>query len=87
MVTKLFVKRAPSFASRSRCGVWFTFEPYAEMACCAWSSEKMKRMFGRRSAAKDECGMTSDERRAVRRRCFMMGLDEDSRSAAMATAW
>jgi len=26
--------------------VWFTFEPQAEIACSAWSSENMNRMFG-----------------------------------------
>ena len=42
---------APSLAMRSRCGVLLIFEPYAPMACRAWSSEKTNRMLGRLSAA------------------------------------
>jgi hypothetical protein len=38
-------------ASRSRCGVWFTTEPYVEIAWWAWSSKKIKRMLGRAPGA------------------------------------
>ena len=32
-------------------GVWLTRDPYAPIACAAWSSDMMKRMFGRSAAA------------------------------------
>ena len=32
-------------------GVWLTFDPYALIACAAWSSDMMKMMFGRSAAA------------------------------------
>ena len=32
-------------------GVWLTREPYALIACAAWSSDMMKMMFGRLSVA------------------------------------
>ncbi len=42
------VGEARSFRSKAiQIGVLLTSEPYAEIACSAWSSEKMKRMFGR----------------------------------------
>ena len=41
------VSSAPSRASRSRLGVVFTRDPYAPIACAAWSSVMMNTMFGR----------------------------------------
>jgi len=49
-VQKLFRKMAPSSAIRSMFGVRLIRDPYAEMACGAWSSEKMKRTLGRSRA-------------------------------------
>src|SRR5262249_7123643 len=46
-VAKTFVNIIPSRARRSRCGVWLTCDPYAPIACAAWSSDMMYRMFGR----------------------------------------
>ena len=37
---------APSRARRSMFGVWLTRDPYALIACAAWSSVMMKTMFG-----------------------------------------
>ena len=47
LVAKTLVSSAPSRASRSRCGVLLTRDPYAPMACAAWSSVMMKMMLGR----------------------------------------
>src|SRR5215210_5704560 len=47
LVAKTLVRIAPSRARRSRFGVSLTFDPYAPMACAAWSSVMMKRMLGR----------------------------------------
>src|SRR5688572_4992866 len=72
LVTKEFVNLTPSAASRSRFGVLFTLEPYAEIACSAWSSEKMKRMLGRGASAQagwmktvDNANRTSEKRSSV----------------------
>ena len=40
-VTNTLVSTAPSRARRSMFGVWFTCDPYAPMACAAWSSDMM----------------------------------------------
>ena len=40
-VAKTFVRSAPSRARRSRFGVLLTRDPYAPMACAAWSSVMM----------------------------------------------
>src|SRR6186997_2125348 len=53
-VAKTLVSFAPSCARRSRFGVRFTRDPYAPMACAAWSSVMMNRMFGR--ATRAPCG-------------------------------
>jgi hypothetical protein len=72
LVTKEFVNLTPSAASRSRFGVLFTLEPYAEIACSAWSSEKMKSMLGRCASALvdwmrtvDNANRTSEKRSSV----------------------
>src|SRR4029078_10379919 len=53
LVTNALSNRIPSFASRSMFGVWLIFDPYAEIACDAWSSDMMYKMFGRCAAC---CG-------------------------------
>ena len=47
LVAKTLVSSAPSRASRLMCGVGLMREPYALIACAAWSSLMMKMMFGR----------------------------------------
>ena len=50
LLQQTLVKRMPSAANRSIAGVWqksFSQEPYAPMPSDAWSSDIMKRMFGR----------------------------------------
>jgi hypothetical protein len=71
-VTKAWSKRIPPRASRSRCGVWFTLEPYTPIACWAWSSEKMNRMFGRAAAAARTID-AEKTRPATRARMTLMG--------------
>src|SRR5688572_17400310 len=46
-VANTFAISIPSFASRSMFGVRFTRDPYALIACAAWSSDMMTTMFGR----------------------------------------
>ena len=58
-VANTLVSSAPSRARRSRWGVWFTRDPYAMIACAAWSSDMMKRMFGR-SASRTGTTASSD---------------------------
>jgi hypothetical protein len=53
-----------------------TFDPYAEIACWAWSSEKIKMIFGR-SAANTVWQTTDKTKTAAQRNfCIVMGLSK-----------
>jgi hypothetical protein len=60
----------PPAASRSRFGVRFTRLPYALIACAAWSSLMIKRMFGRWSTAWER---VRDRRMALNGRSIFIG--------------
>ena len=70
-VTNVLRNSIPSRARRSMFGVSFTREPYAEIACAAWSSDMMNTMFGR--AAGREAGAAATSR-AKARAVTMAGL-------------
>src|SRR5687767_5181997 len=71
LVTKQLSKRIPSRAMRSMLGVWLIFDPYALIACDAWSSEKMNRMLGRVACA---CAMQHVSNRQQMRRSSIDSL-------------
>ena len=61
------------------CGVVLIFEPYALIACAAWSSVKTKRIFGRSSALDGMASQTANSNRAMREMNFMVAATQASR--------
>ena len=61
------------------CGVVLIFEPYALIACAAWSSVKTKRIFGRSEAIDGVASQPANSNRAMRELNFMVAATEASR--------
>ena len=61
------------------CGVVLIFEPYALMACAAWSSVKTKRIFGRSVAMDGVASQPANSSRAMREMNFMVAATQASR--------
>jgi hypothetical protein len=53
-----------------------TFDPYAEIACWAWSSEKIKMIFGRSAACRVWQATEKTKTAAQRSFCIVMGLSK-----------
>ena len=60
------------------CGVVLILEPYALIACAAWSSVKTKRIFGRSEAIDGVVSQPANSSRAIREMNFMVAATQAS---------